>query len=179
MGLLSIAPACDVPEEFGQFGCRSLSLHTKGFDGCDAHGRRQLGRFQCQSTQEDRDAVKNRRQARVRTARGVGDGTDHGEYTAENRHQTAWGEEILHEGLFVRVIVASGPSGWLFSASNGSVSETSSAEVKEILLQIDADRTWLLQQIDSGRWPDLRLDLAALERELGQLITRASELHED
>ena len=59
------------------------------------------------------------------------------------------------------------------------MSETSSAEVKEILLQIDADRTWLLQQIDSGRWPDLRLDLAALERELGQLITRASELHED
>ena len=79
----------------------------------------------------------------------------------------------------MRVIVASGPSGWLLFASNGSVSETSSAEVKEILLQIDADRTWLLQQIDSGRWPDLRLDLAALERELGQLITRASELHED
>ena len=59
------------------------------------------------------------------------------------------------------------------------MSETSSAEVKEILLQIDADRTWLLQQIDSGRWPDLRLDLAALERELGQLITRASELHDE
>ena len=79
----------------------------------------------------------------------------------------------------MRVIVASGPSGWLFSASNGSVSETSSAEVKQLLLQIDADRSWLLQQIDSGRWPDLRLDLAALERELGQLITRASELHDE
>ena len=37
----------------------------------------------------------------------------------------------------------------------------------------------LLQQIDSGRWPDLRLDLAALERELGQMLTRASELQEE
>lgn len=59
------------------------------------------------------------------------------------------------------------------------MSETSSAEVKKLLLQIDADRSWLLQEIDSGRWPDLRLDLAALERELGQLITRASELHDE
>ena len=59
------------------------------------------------------------------------------------------------------------------------MSEPSSAEVKKLLLQIDADRSWLLQQIDSGRWPDLRLDLAALERELGQLITRASELHDE
>ena len=59
------------------------------------------------------------------------------------------------------------------------MSETSSAEVKKLLLQIDADRSWLLQQIDSGRWPDLRLDLAALERELGQLITRASDLHDE
>jgi hypothetical protein len=44
---------------------------------------------------------------------------------------------------------------------------------------LDGDRSWLLQQIDGGRWPDLRLDLAALERELGQMITRAMELEED
>ena len=79
----------------------------------------------------------------------------------------------------MRVIVASGTSGWSHSALNGFVSETPSAEVKQLLLEIDADRSWLLQQIDSGRWPDLRLDLAALERELGQLITRASELHDE
>jgi len=33
----------------------------------------------------------------------------------------------------------------------------------------------LLEQIDRGRWPELRLDLAALERELGQLLLRAAE----
>ncbi|MEC8688794.1 MAG: hypothetical protein VXX57_04835 [Cyanobacteriota bacterium] len=57
--------------------------------------------------------------------------------------------------------------------------EISSREMKELLLQLDQDRSWLLQQIDSGRWPDLRLDLAALERELGQLITRASDLEDE
>ena len=48
----------------------------------------------------------------------------------------------------------------------------------DLIKQLDRDRSWLLQQIDAGRWPELRLDLAALERELGQLITRAIELHE-
>ena len=43
----------------------------------------------------------------------------------------------------------------------------------ELLEQLQADRVWLLQQIDGGRWPDLRLDLAALERELGQLLEQA------
>ena len=51
--------------------------------------------------------------------------------------------------------------------------------MQELLQQLDGDRSWLLQQIDGGRWPDLRLDLAALERELGQMIIRATELHED
>jgi hypothetical protein len=48
-------------------------------------------------------------------------------------------------------------------------------ETRELIAQLEADRAWLLEQIDRGRWPDLRLDLAALERELGQLLLRASE----
>ncbi len=60
-----------------------------------------------------------------------------------------------------------------------ALSEPQSADLQQLLQQLDQDRTWLLQQIDCGRWPDLRLDLAALERELGQLLTRASDLQED
>ena len=45
----------------------------------------------------------------------------------------------------------------------------------ELLKQLSADRLWLLQRIDGGQWPELRLDLAALERELGQLLDLASE----
>ena len=48
-------------------------------------------------------------------------------------------------------------------------------ETRELIAQLEKDRAWLLEQIDRGRWPDLRLDLAALERELGQLLLRASE----
>ena len=55
----------------------------------------------------------------------------------------------------------------------------SRTELEDLLQKLDADRAWLLQQIDSGRWPDLRLDLAALERELGQMISRAADVLED
>lgn len=50
-----------------------------------------------------------------------------------------------------------------------------SLSTQELIAQLDEDRAWLLEQIDCGRWPDLRLDLAALERELGQLLLSASE----
>ena len=45
----------------------------------------------------------------------------------------------------------------------------------ELLTQLGEDRLWLLRQLDSGRWGQWRLDLAALERELGQLIDQAGE----
>tara|TARA_Y100001968_G_C19152612_1_gene616897 strand:+ start:224 stop:406 length:183 start_codon:yes stop_codon:yes gene_type:complete len=50
-----------------------------------------------------------------------------------------------------------------------------SKEYAELINQLNKDRAWILEQIDQGRWPELRLDLAALERELGLLLTRASE----
>ncbi len=60
-----------------------------------------------------------------------------------------------------------------------NVSGPSREDLNAVLQQLDADRAWLLQQIDEGRWPDLRLDLAALERELGQMLTRVAELEEE
>ena len=55
----------------------------------------------------------------------------------------------------------------------------SDSDLSELITQLDADRAWLLEQIDRGRWVELRLDLAALERELGQLLTRAAQGLED
>ena len=49
----------------------------------------------------------------------------------------------------------------------------------ELIDALNEDRAWLLEQIDRGNWPALRLDLAALERELGQLLTKASEKLEE
>lgn len=40
----------------------------------------------------------------------------------------------------------------------------------ELLEQLRQDRLWLLRQLDAGHWTPWRLDLAALERELGQML---------
>ena len=47
--------------------------------------------------------------------------------------------------------------------------------IPALIKELQADRHWLLRQLDGGRWPELRLDLAALERELGQLLELAAE----
>lgn len=51
----------------------------------------------------------------------------------------------------------------------------SSPNAQELIEQLQQDRHWLLRQLDEGRWPEARLDLAALERELGQLLERAGD----
>jgi len=48
-------------------------------------------------------------------------------------------------------------------------------DTASLIDQLDQDRLWLLRQIDSGRWAEWRLDLAALERELGQLLEQARD----
>ncbi len=53
--------------------------------------------------------------------------------------------------------------------------ENQPSDVSELIAQLEKERAWLLEQIDRGRWPEVRMDLAALERELGQLLTRAAE----
>ena len=46
----------------------------------------------------------------------------------------------------------------------------------EILLsKLDNDRSWILKNIDKGKWPELRIELATLEREISKLILRVKE----
>ena len=52
---------------------------------------------------------------------------------------------------------------------------TAELPTQELVAQLRADSLWLLRQIDAGRWPEWRLDLAALERELGQLLEQVEE----
>ncbi len=53
------------------------------------------------------------------------------------------------------------------------------SELTELVEQLNNDRSWILIQLDNGKWPEFRPDLAALERELGQLLTRATEYIEE
>ena len=61
------------------------------------------------------------------------------------------------------------------SGSQPDFQAPSPTDLATLINDLDQDRAWLLEQIDRGRWPELRLDLAALERELGQLLVRAGE----
>ena len=47
--------------------------------------------------------------------------------------------------------------------------------MEERFARLREDQLWLLRQLDAGRWPEWRLDLAALERELDQLLNQLSE----
>ena len=56
-----------------------------------------------------------------------------------------------------------------------SIAKNESNDLPDLIASLDKDRAWLLEQIDRGSWAELRLDLAALERELGQLLNKASD----
>jgi len=46
---------------------------------------------------------------------------------------------------------------------------------EELVARLRDDQLWLLRQIDAGRWPEWRLDLAALERELDELLSQLGD----
>ena len=60
-----------------------------------------------------------------------------------------------------------------------SIDKKHSNEIKELISSLDTDRIWLLEKIDRGNWPELRIELAALERELSQLLSKLSDLLEE
>jgi len=70
---------------------------------------------------------------------------------------------------------AGNPSGESPGSGHGGPVPGESLSTEQLLERLAADRLWLLQQIDGGHWSDLRLDLAALERELGQVLEQASQ----
>ena len=65
--------------------------------------------------------------------------------------------------------------GEAYPAADVAAEQTVQLEAKELVRLLHQDRLWLLRQIDSGLWPEWRLDLAALEREMGHLLDQATE----
>ena len=54
-------------------------------------------------------------------------------------------------------------------------SDRKSIDFNELIALLNKDRALILEKIDQGYWPELRNDLAALERELGQVLALASD----
>ena len=40
----------------------------------------------------------------------------------------------------------------------------------DLILKLDQDRAWLLENLDKDKWPEIRSELAALERKMSKLI---------
>ena len=43
----------------------------------------------------------------------------------------------------------------------------------DLVFKLDRDRAWLLENLDKGKWPEIRRELAALERKISKLIISA------
>ncbi len=52
----------------------------------------------------------------------------------------------------------------------------SEKELEKFVSKLDNERSWLLKNIDNGKWPEIRKELASLEREISKLILRLKEV---
>ena len=46
---------------------------------------------------------------------------------------------------------------------------------EDLILKLDQDRAWLLENIDKGKWSEIRGELAELERKISKLIISVQE----
>ena len=50
-----------------------------------------------------------------------------------------------------------------------------SINLEDLILKLDQDRAWLLENLDKGKWSEIRNELADLERKISKLIIRVQE----
>ena len=46
---------------------------------------------------------------------------------------------------------------------------------EDLILKLDQDRAWLLENLDKGKWSEIRGELAELERKINKLIISVQE----
>ena len=49
----------------------------------------------------------------------------------------------------------------------------------DLIFKLDQDRAWLLENLDKGKWTEIRSELAALERKISKLIISVQENNVD
>ena len=50
---------------------------------------------------------------------------------------------------------------------------------ENLILKLDQDRAWLLENLDKGKWSEIRSELADLERKISKLIIRFQDSNID
>ena len=53
--------------------------------------------------------------------------------------------------------------------------DRNSKNQENLILKLDQDRAWLLENLDKGKWSEIRSELADLERKISKLIIRVQE----
>ena len=54
-----------------------------------------------------------------------------------------------------------------------------SSNREDLILKLDQERAWLLENLDKGKWSEIRNELADLERKISKLIIRVQESNID
>ena len=49
----------------------------------------------------------------------------------------------------------------------------------DLISKLDQDRAWLLENLDKGKWPEIRSELAELERKISKLIISVQDNNVD
>ena len=57
--------------------------------------------------------------------------------------------------------------------------DLNSINQEDLILKLDQDRAWLLENLDKGKWSEIRSELADLERKISKLIIRVQESYLD
>ena len=53
--------------------------------------------------------------------------------------------------------------------------DPNTANQEDLIFKLDQNRAWLLENLDKGKWPEIRSELAALERKISKLIISVQE----
>ena len=57
--------------------------------------------------------------------------------------------------------------------------DTNTENRGDLIFKLDQDRAWLLENLDKGKWPEIRREHAALERKISKLIISVQENNVD
>jgi len=53
--------------------------------------------------------------------------------------------------------------------------DLNTANQEDLIFKLDQDRAWLLENLDKGKWAEIRSELATLERKISKLIISVQE----
>jgi len=53
--------------------------------------------------------------------------------------------------------------------------DQNSTNQEDLILKLEQDRAWLLENLDKGKWSEIRIELAEIERKISKLIINLQE----